>query len=198
MKQFKDYDKTQTMGSGSNQLPVGGYVCVVKDTQYKEYDWGDCLYIAFDIAEGDQKGFYMNKFNADQSEDKKWKGVYKLFVPKDDGSEKDEWTKRKFKTFTTALEESNKDYAWDWDEKKWKSKKLKFGAVMQQHETYIEGSEHTITFTDVAYVTSVQKIKDGDFKPADKYVDKRAKDFLATQNTTEFLSASEGPDEIPF
>lgn len=201
MEPIKNFDKVNAMGQGSTQLPVGGYVCVIKDVQYKKYDWGDCMYIAWDVAEGELKGFYMKKFKADKenNEDAKWKGVYKLYVPKDDGSEQDEWTKRKLKTFTNALEDSNDGYKWNWDEKKWKN--LKFGGVVGEHETFIDGKDSTITFNEVRFVTTVQKIKDGDFRPADKYVDNKAKEFLANNNSaadTGFLSAEEGPDEIPF
>ena len=200
MEPIKNFDKVNAMGQGSSQLPVGGYVCVVKDVQYKSYDGGDCMYIAWDVAEGEHKGFYMKRFKADKdkTEDARWKGVYKLYVPKDDGSDIDEWTKRKLKTFTNALEDSNKDYKWDWDEKKWKN--LKFGGIVGEHETFIEGKESTITFNEMRFVTSVQKIKDGDFKPAEKYVDKKVQEYLSknTATSTGFLSAEGEPDEIPF
>ena len=39
-------------------------------------------------------------------------------IPKDDGTDLDNATIRKFKTDIIAIEESNPSFHWDWDEKK--------------------------------------------------------------------------------
>lgn len=70
---------------------------------------GQYVKISCDIAEGEYAGFYAKEYKAQQSEDKKWHCNYLLNIPNDDGSEKDNWTKRRFKTFTEALEESIQD-----------------------------------------------------------------------------------------
>ncbi len=49
-------------------------------------------------------------------QDKKWKGVIRQFLPKDDGTDNDEWTKSSFKGLTTAFEHSNPGYTWNWEE----------------------------------------------------------------------------------
>lgn len=77
----------------------------------------DVLVIAFDIAEGEQAGFYKRNYDSQTQEDKKWKGVYRLYCPKDDGTDQDNWTKRRFKTVMEAFESSNEKYHWNWDEK---------------------------------------------------------------------------------
>ena len=97
-------------------LPVGAYVAKILDAKDLNYDWGNVLQISFDIIEGEYKDFFKNDYNAQTGEDKKWRGVYRLNVPKDDGSDKDEWTKNTFNGAIWTIEQSNKNYHWNWDE----------------------------------------------------------------------------------
>lgn len=106
VKEFADYPK----------LPLGAYVCKVKKAVVQPTDYGDQLCILFDICEGDFRNFYDNEFKANTKEDKKWKGVLRQWLPKDDGSEKDEWTKSSLKGMTSAFEKSNPGYQWNWNE----------------------------------------------------------------------------------
>ena len=80
--------------SSRKQLPVGGYIAKILDAEEVTYDWGSVLLISFDIAEGDYMNFFEKDYDAQQSEDKKWRGTYRLNIPKDDGSEKDGWATR--------------------------------------------------------------------------------------------------------
>ncbi len=74
------------------------------------------LDVSLDIAEGEYQDYYKNDYKNQNTEDKKWRGVLKLYLPKEDGTEKDNWTISVFKAFTEAVEESNQGYHWDWDE----------------------------------------------------------------------------------
>ena len=67
----------------------------------------DSLEISIDVAEGEFKDFYATDYRGQNQEDKKWRGVLRLYVPKDDGSDMDEWTKSKLKAATNAVEDSN-------------------------------------------------------------------------------------------
>lgn len=102
--------------SDRQKLPLGAYVCKVKKAAVQETEWGEQLCILFDIAEGEYSGFFNNEFNANTNPDKKWKGVLKQWLPKDNGTEKDEWTKSSLKGMITAFEKSNAGYRWDWNE----------------------------------------------------------------------------------
>ena len=102
--------------SDRQKLPLGAYVCKILKTAIEKTQYGDQLIIGFDIDEGDFKGFYRNDFNANQNQDKKWKGLLRIWLPKDDGSEKDEFTKQVLKGFVTAVEKSNLGYQFDWNE----------------------------------------------------------------------------------
>lgn len=102
--------------SDRQKLPLGAYVCKVKKAVVQETEWGEQLCILFDIAEGEYSGFFNNEFNGSNNPDKKWKGVLKQWLPKDNGTEKDEWTKSSLKGMITAFEKSNAGYRWDWNE----------------------------------------------------------------------------------
>ena len=161
MKPIANFDKVQGY-TGNTQLPVGGYVFKITGVRYEEGQNGnsDRIVVAFDVAEGEQTGFFKRKFDADQNEDKKWKGTTTLYVPKEDGSQQDEWTARKFKTFTNALEDSNQNYKWDWDENKWKG--LLIGGVFGEVHTVINGNQ--IQFTQFKSAYSAEDIRKGNFK----------------------------------
>ena len=98
------------------KLTLGAYVCKVKKAVVQGTDYGDQLCLLFDIIEGDFKNYFDNDFKANQNQDKKWKGVLRQWLPKDDGSDKDEWTKSSFKGMVTAFEKSNPGYQFDWNE----------------------------------------------------------------------------------
>lgn len=164
MKKFKGYSEAKVI-SQQDRLPVGGYVLEIKNAEVKEYDTCSVLVFSFDISEGDYKGFYAENYRNQSGEDKKWKGNFRLYIPTEDGSEKDEHTIRRFKTAIVDIEESNPGYNWDWDESKLKGKKI--GGVFRNKEYSYKGSKGF--FTECAWFTSVQNIKDGKFTiPADK------------------------------
>ena len=161
MKPINNFDKVQGY-SGSTQLPVGGYVLKITGVRYEagQNGYSDRIVIAFDVAEGEFAGFFKKRFDSDTNEDKKWKGTTTLYVPKEDGSKQDEWTARRFKTFTNALEDSNSGYKWDWEESKWKG--LLVGGAFGEVHTLIDGKQIQYNTFKSAY--SVDDIRKGNFK----------------------------------
>lgn len=167
MRPFKDYETTQTI-TGSRQLPVGAYICTILKAEEKVYntskggEWHK-LEISFDIAEGENKGFYAADYRAQTGEDKKWKGVIRLNVPNDDGSEMDAWNKRSFKTNMQAIEESNNGYHWDWNEAQLKNKTV--GIVFRSEEWEYNGRSgwRTAAFKFIP----AADVKSGNFKIPD-------------------------------
>lgn len=125
-------------------LPAGGYVVKIVGAKVQSYPASDGTYfdkleIALDIIEGDHKGFYDADFRAQTGEDKKWRGVLRQYLPKDDGSEKDEWTKSSLKALIEAVEESNSGFHWDWDETKLKGKTV--GCLFRLEEWSMDGKK---------------------------------------------------------
>lgn len=203
MKQFNGFTEAQEAAkySGSERLPVGAYECQIKNVQYVTGENGnsDRIDVLFDIAAGDYKDFFKKKYDADESEDKKWKGRKSIYVPTDDGSERDGWTKNTFAKWTNAFEDSNNGYKWDWKEEKWKG--LKVGIVFGETGIVIEGRE--ILYTEPRFAVSIDKVRDGS-APKAKFVAKNG--YTGTkQNTSnnagseDFMKIPEGKDEeIPF
>lgn len=200
MKQFKGYDSAREKAnfSGSSQLPVGGYVAKVIDVKYKEGENGnsDMIVVAFDIEEGEYKGFFKKQFEENTQEDKKWKGRATIYVPNDDGSEKDEWTRNAFARWTAAFENSNEGYHWDWQEKKWKGKLI--GVVYGEVGTVIDGKN--IKYNECRFPASVTDIREKKYK-LPKFKAKKGYVESAPTITTEdgFMQVPESSDEeIPF
>ena len=155
MKQFGGFEDAQKNAryTGGEKLPAGAYVAKVMNVRYTPGENGnsDRIDVQFDIAEGEYKGFFKKQFEENTQEDKKWKGKASVYVPKDDGSEKDGWTKNSFAKWTNAFEDSNGSYKWDWDENKWKG--LKVGLMFAETGNVIEGKE--VVYTEVRYPMSV-------------------------------------------
>ena len=197
MKKWNDYESTQAY-SDNERLPVGGYVLKVQNVRLDEGRNGnsDVLVIAFDIAEGEQAGFYKRNFDAQPQEDKKWKGTYRLYCPRDDGSEKDVWTKRRFKTVMEAFESSNQGYHWNWDEKTLKGKLI--GGLFNNKEYDFNG-RHGF-FTNCHSLIDAQRIRDGKFKvPADTLLDHSGGAGGPVPDADGFMNIPDGIDEeLPF
>ena len=203
MQKFGGYDdaKKQAQASGTSKLPAGGYVCKVIGVKYTKGEEGksDFIEIQFEIAEGEYKGFFQKQYEANTNEDKKYKGRTKIYIPTDDGSEKDGWTKKTFAGWTNAFEESNEGYLWDWDEKKWKNKLI--GIVFGETGTVINGRD--VVYTEARFAVSAERIRSGNY-PAAKF---KAKNGYPSESGSEssgsdnngFLNIPEGAvEDLPF
>jgi len=168
IKSFEDFDKVQGY-QDRKQLPVGGYVMKIMGAEVKENRVGQYVQVSMDVAEGEYANFYADDYRSQDASrrEKVWHCNYLLNVPTDDRSERDGWTKAKFKTFTDALEASNDGYHFDWDEKKFKG--LLIGGLFNLREWERDGMRGKTT--NLAQVCSVEKIRSGKFRlPKDKLI----------------------------
>ena len=199
MKKLNGYEKAQVY-TDRERLPVGGYVLKILDVKYQENSWGDVIVLSFDVLEGEQKDFFKNDYHNQTGEDKKWRGTYRLRVPVDDGSEKDEWTMRRFKTVITNFEESNKGYHWNWNEQSLKGKVI--GALFNNKEYEFNG-RHGF-FTNCHSLIPVEKIRSGKFEiPEDTLLKSvpgsAAAPFPEPMGSDGFMNIPDGIDEeLPF
>lgn len=193
LKKFGDYDTTQAYGDFPT-LPKGAYIMKIMGVSQETNTTGGYLKIGMDIAEGEYKDFFTNQYKNDTREQKKWGCNYLLNIPKDDGSEKDGWTKRTFKTFTEALEDSNNGYHFDWDETKFKGKLI--GGLFNERE-YKKNNGDIAKAPNLAKVCSVDAIKNGKYKiPEDKLIKRFGEN---SQGDMGFVNLPEGLDEeLPF
>lgn len=195
MKKLSGFENATTY-TQVERLPIGGYVLDVLDVKYQENTWGDVIELSFDIAEGEKKDFYKRNYEGQTGEDRKWKGKYRLYVPKDDGSEKDEWTMRTFKTAILAFETSNPGFHWEWDEQKLKGKKI--GAVFNNKEYSINGKQGF--FTNCHHLETVEVIRENTFKmPNDTLLKGSASNNTPRTDSDGFMNVPEDAgDALPF
>ena len=103
IKKPTGYDEAAAYTGEFQQLPKGKYVCVIKRVATQQSKNGNEQFvILYDIAEGDQKGFYQKMFDNDKSQNPsgaKWRGVFKQNMEGKGLS----W----FKGIITSIERSN-------------------------------------------------------------------------------------------
>lgn len=165
MKPIKNYDQIKT--GNYQRLPIDAYVCKILGANQETDEYGNnYIKVLLDIAEGDYTDYFLEDWKNQDREDKWWKCTYRLYEVKDDGTEKDGWNAKTLKTFTTALEECNPGYHWDWDENKWKG--LKIGMVFREQLSWkqeAKGEEDPYWHNPVpARPTTIERVKTGDFK----------------------------------
>lgn len=189
MRPFNGY-KPQKQGGAREILPAGGYVAKILNAEEKRYTWGDVLLISFDITEGEHTGFFNADYQNNTNEDRKWRGTYRLPIPKDDGSEKDGWTKNAFNGAIWAVEESNPGYAWNWDEKTLKDKVV--GVLFRNKEWEMNGN--TGWTTECCKLESAQDIRSRKFKtPKDKPLANKS-----AQPASDFVPAADNDTKLPW
>lgn len=159
IKKYADA-KAEKSGGAREILPAGGYVCSIVGAKVEISDWGDKLSLAVDVSEGEYKGFFKRDFDNNTNEDKKWRGIYRMSIPVDDGSEKDGYAKRRFNNFIYALEDGNPGYTWDWDESKLKGKII--GLVWRNKEWEYNGRTGWTTTPGAVY--DAASIREGKYK----------------------------------
>lgn len=180
--------------SDRQKLPLSAYVCVIKQCAVQNNSYGDQLCVLFDISSGDWAGYYDEDFKSNQREDKKWKGVLRLWLPKDDGSDKDEWTKSIFKGFVTAVEESNRGYKWDWNEKSLAKKEI--GILFRNEEWEYEGK--TGWAVRPFRAISVDSVEDGSYTlPKDKPLKNKGADTYGGYSAPAPAAGYNNPYPVP-
>ena len=191
---FKDYDEIQVFEGGA-QLPVGGYELTIVGAKVEQFTNCEILKVAFDIVNNEKyANFYANKFKAAkaQNPDAKWGGVFDVFIPKDDGSELDGYTKQAFKRFITSVEKSNEGYVWNWDEKSLKGKA--FGGIFGREEFITKEGDRKFA-VKCRFPRSIDSIRSGDYKVPE---DKLLKGLNTATATLDDYEEILDPDDMPF
>ena len=192
IKKFSDYDSIQVFEGGS-ALEPGGYELKIISAKVEKFTNCEVLKVAFDIAAGDNAGFYKKRFDSAkaQSADAKWSGIFDVFLPKDDGTEKDGYTKQAFKRFITSVEKSNDGYTWNWNETSLKGKM--FGGVFGREQ--FETKDGKLKFaTKCRFVRSIESIRSGNFTiPEDKLLYKTVESAPAASDYVELATEEDMP-----
>lgn len=179
MKPF-DLDQVEEAKDFERVAP-GGYICKitgVEDVPEKEY-----LKLEYDIAEGKFKDYYTKLYQAKGFWGgrmiRSYKGNAKSF----------------FKAFTTAVEKSNGNYKWDFNEVKLKNKLI--GLVLGEEE-YRSSDDKIKTRLYVVKTMSVERIRKQDYKMPELKKLEKAKAISEAPEGFFPIDDSVYDDEVPF
>lgn len=174
MKPIDNYEQIQASENTGAKPAAGGYVFVItkaEDRPDKEY-----VYLEFDFAEGDHAGYCSETY----SRFARWPALgrsYRSYKPAAVGM---------FKSFTDAVEASNKRFKWDWNESKLVGKI--FGGVLGEEEFLDQNGDVKVTLK-LSRCLPADAIRAGEYKiPKRKEV--RKPDPDAFTDIT--------PDDCPF
>lgn len=147
MKPINNWDEVQASTDEFKKLPPGGYICAIlsaEDVPEKEY-----IKIVYDIAAGEYADYYSD----DWGKDNLWAHtIYRSYKESAAGM---------FKAFINAIEESNKGYKWNFDEKTLKGKLI--GIVLGEEE-YIGNDGSVKTRLKDRSTKSVRDIEENRFR----------------------------------
>lgn len=101
-------------------LKEGAYICKILDArEYTSETTGNkSLKVCVDICDGEYKDYFKKIYENNPNEDKKWDNNATKYLGLAESSQPF------FKGFITVVENSNKGYTWNWDEKTLKDKKV--------------------------------------------------------------------------
>lgn len=122
MEKPKNWDNVKANTGDYESLKLGGHEVVIKNAyEYTGMTGNTSLRIEVDIDGNDeQKGFYQKQYDANTNSDKKWPSASVKYI----SLKEDDTCLALYKGFTTIIENSNKGYTWNFDEKTLIGKKL--------------------------------------------------------------------------
>lgn len=172
MNKPNDFDKAKATGE-YKPLPAGGYVCELIGVDETMSKTGKkMIKIALDIAEGEEKGRFMESYKADTRDSKKWPASAVVYQLTEDQNGN---THGRFKQFTNCVIDSNKGFEIAWGDNFGDCFKGKLVGVVFGREQY-EGKDGKIRWsTKPQFFKTVEEIKSGDFGiPEDRPLQKDA------------------------
>lgn len=133
LKRPNDWDNIEPIEYGEREvLELGGHEVIIKNAyEYTGQSGNTSLKVEVDIAGNDkQAGFFQRQYDNNMMVDRKWpNGACKYISLKED-----ENCIALFKGFTTAVENSNPGYVWNFDEKSLINKKLCGVFALEEYE----------------------------------------------------------------
>jgi hypothetical protein len=175
IKGYKDF-KTQPMFNGPQKLPAGVYIARVFDVQPEVNEKVNQLILQFEICEGDYKGFFDKDWKNQMKGSENWRGVYRMWLVKNDNSDADKKTKDIFERSIWAFEQSNagfhfkQDHNGDWDENQLKG--LFVGVKFRNRQYNINGNRGFTT--ECCGLADIPSVRAGKVKtPKDKLLDEK-------------------------
>ena len=218
MKKFSGYKETEVHDFIQyDKLNLGPHYCKITDvreiTMQGQSGPYSFLQVNIDTTDKDaQPQFYLKRYKQDVDQDAqtaKWRGVYRVFIPDDDGSEKDNKKKEMFKSFITTIEKSNPGY--DWEKTNWDEKTLigkQFIGVFALKE-FQNDMGKVITFTECRFVRSLEndiekipipkvRLLDGTLMEYEDYLEREENQKEQEGKFKENVIDEDDDDSLPF
>lgn len=199
IKKPQGYDAAAAYTGESQQLPKGKYVCVIKQVAVQESRNGnDQFVILYDIAEGEQKGFFQKLFDEDKTQNPsgaKWRGVFKQNMEGKGLS----W----FKGIITSIERSNAFvFPWDKDGNEKTLVGKKFGGIFRRRQYEADNGNRPVV-TELFRIRSLDGLEEAEV-PEDELLPQDGRTSTNTNvsvpDSDGFMNIPEGADDegIPF
>ena len=191
MERIEGYETAQALTGEYERLKPGGYICkIIAAKEEKSKSGNKMLTLALDIDEGEQKGFFMKRWEElkkerkDPNEEVKFPNtaIYHQML---EGNDK---AIGFLKGLMTSLEASNSNFKWNWDEKKLVG--LKCGAIFGEEE--YEKMDGSVGIScKVKYIRTIKCIEEKNYKIPE------LKKLPAKGDSFEFSGAADN-DDLPF
>lgn len=197
MQKPSNYNETQAQGEW---IPVelGGHKMIVKQvSEKKSQSSKDMIVVLFDFAPDDkQPNYFMDSFNNDTRQDKKWSNQATQYILTEDADGK---CSRQFKTFCTCVENSNPGFeCWKNDQFDFAGiKGKKIGGVFGEQMDFYNGEEKKKRV--LRWFCSIDKVADATIPEMSETKAYKERHTSAPTSTDEFMNIPDGIDEeLPF
>lgn len=193
MEKIENWNEIEAKGMDDfRPLPIGAYECVIKEAEiYTSKESGKTSFrVAVDIATGDFKDYYQNRFDNNTNDNKKWDNNATRYLAYEGDNV------AYFKGFITSIENSNANYKWDWDESKLIGKKI---CGVFQYEEYKNQEGKKGLKVRLNKFRSLDKIKDIKVSDSIKLLDGsyvNYKDYNATKQESSNTNPFDEFDEV--
>ena len=190
---YKNFEAKQSKGF-LTVPPAGAYVAEIKNVNVIEptdRNPRTVLELIVDISEGEYTHRYKDLFDENKNRfgDANYRGTFRITVPTEQDDEEDNWIKRKFEDQMFAIQESNPGYAWDWDEKKLKMKKV---GISVRNRIY-EYNNKVRSTTEIGRLEVAQDVRDCKIKPMKDRDQTKNKTADSAQGFTDVSDDTETP-----
>lgn len=179
MNKPEGYDEAQSYTGDFEQLKLGGHICKITAVklEYTPNTNAEVLVIAFDIAEGEQIGYYQRRFDEAKKSNAqvKWQGTYRQFTQGN--------STPYFKGMIENIEKSNPGYSFvgaNFNEQTLVGKL--FGGVFGREQYKTQDGKFKFA-TKCMSIRTVEKVREGIEAPEDKLLKENNKeDYFSTES----------------
>ena len=197
MKAYEGF-KSEKSGNSFPMLPVGAYVCEIKNVKLDGTEPDQQLILRLEIVEGDFTNYFTNRYNHDMNRNAgqqrygvtKYKGDFRLNVPNPANTKREhpEWDVSAFNNMVYCVQTSNPGYEWNWDETTLKGKKVGINVRA--------GTYNGNPYTQIGKLETVDDVRKGVCKPMKPKADNRPAMAETSGDPSGFTMVE--TEELPF